>query len=297
MISSMTGYGGVSFAENGITVFVEIKTVNNRFLKVSLRTSESYSALESRIEAMVRESLLRGTVNLNLRVTREKSMSDYGINREVLESYVQQLRATAEKLGLSSEICLSELVALPGVTEEVLPEEDKTEKVWPVVKQAVQQVLDKLNNMRRCEGESMVIDLTENCMKLSELIQQIEKSAPNVVEQYRLKLTERVERIMTEHQMTVEPTDLIREVAIFADKSDISEEIVRFKSHLNQFEKTLKSVPSNEGHGRKLDFLTQEMFRETNTIGSKANDSNITNHVVQMKTTIERIREMVQNIE
>ena len=293
----MTGFGGVSVANNGITVFVEIKAVNNRFLKVSLRTNEGYSALEPRIEGIARESLLRGTVNLNLRITREKSMADYSINSEMLEYYARRLQSVGEAMGLANEIRLSELVALPGVAEEAMPDEDKTEKVWPVVEQAVREAMNKLNVMRRNEGDAMVVDLKENTQRLAEQIRIIEEAAPTVVDQYRIKLTERVERIMAEHKMTVEPADLIREVAIFADKSDISEEIVRFKSHLKQFETTMQSDRSNEGHGRKLDFLTQELFRETNTIGSKANDSVITNHVVQMKTIIERIREMVQNIE
>jgi len=297
----MTGYGGATVRENGVTVFVEIKTVNNRYLKVSLRVSDGYAALESRVENLVRESLKRGTVNVSVRITREKTEGDYAINEDVLKRYVRQLQQIESELGVANNLVLSQMVTLPGVAEESVPSEDRTEKVWPIVEQTVKLALGKLDEMRFAEGRSMVDDLSENCRQLSELIEKISVLAPNVVEQYRLRLTERVERIMADHQLVLDPTDLIREVAVFTDKSDISEEIVRFRSHLIQFGDVMKDVMKKEnpkdGCGRKLDFLTQEMFRETNTIGSKANDAEITKNVVEMKTIIERVREMVQNVE
>jgi uncharacterized protein (TIGR00255 family) len=297
----MTGYGGVSLHENGVTVFVEIKTVNNRYLKVSQRISESYGILESRIENLIRETLRRGSVNIFVRISLEKTGADFSINKEVLKQYINQIREAEEELGINTMSQPGQLagqaVLLPGVTQESVASEDRAESVWPFVERAVVAAIKKLDGMRLAEGESMAVDLIENCRLLMKCIQEVETFAPEVVEQYRLRLTERVERIMTESQLTLDPADLIREAALFADKSDISEEIVRFKSHLKQFDDTIKKDNSQEGCGRKLDFLTQELFRETNTIGSKANDAKITNRVVEMKTIIERIREMVQNVE
>jgi uncharacterized protein (TIGR00255 family) len=183
------------------------------------------------------------------------------------------------------------------VVKDSIASDDKAGIVWPILEEAVSLAINELQTMRRKEGESMVTDLRENCRQLGEWIAQIEQFVPRVAEQYRAKLHERIGRVMAEQNLTLEPADLIREVALFADRSDISEEIVRFRSHLTQFNGVIEESTPKDGCGRRLDFLTQEMFREVNTIGSKANDSDITKVVVELKTVIERIREMVQNIE
>jgi len=199
--------------------------------------------------------------------------------------------------GLGTTIFRALLLTLPGVIKETIHSDDKTSSVWPVLETAVKQAIDELQTMRRKEGDSMTTDLCENSRQLLELVNQIEQYVPRVAEQYRAKLNERVGRVMAEQNLTLDPADLVREVALFVDRSDISEEIVRFRSHLNQFDSVIADADPKDGCGRRLDFLVQEMFREVNTIGSKANDPEITKVVVELKTVIERIREMVQNIE
>jgi len=297
LLLSMTGFGGAIVRQNGITVFVEIKTVNNRYLKVSPRVTEGYAAIEPLIENLVRDALLRGSVNINVRIMRECSASDYEINETVLAGYMQQLRAVSVKLGISETFSAAQLLILPGITKERIPIEDKAEIVWPAVEDAVKQAIANLQIMRQKEGTLMVGDLQENSRILGETIRRIEACVPNVAGQYRAKLTERVAKVMAEHNLMLEPSDLVREVALFVDRSDISEEIVRFRSHLTQLDAVMQEKKTKDGCGRRLDFLTQELFREANTIGSKANDAEITKHVVELKTVIERIREMVQNVE
>ena len=291
MLLSMTGFGAAAHADNETSATAEIKTVNNRYFKLSLRMSDGYAVLEPRIETLIRESIARGTVSLSLRI-RKKRKAEYRIVTTVLQSYFKQL----VDLGWNeASTSLNNLLTLPGVIEtDAEQSDDELETVWNTVQQALDGALGKLQTMRQAEGESMAADLCANVEQLRTLIGGIEALAPNVAEQYRKRLEERVGKVLAEHGAVLDPVDLVREVAVYADRCDISEEIVRFRSHLAQFDEALKS---KESCGRKLDFLTQELFRETNTIGSKANDAEMTKHVVDMKTVIERIREMVQNVE
>jgi len=280
-----------------ISVSVEIKAVNNRYLKISLRTTDGYGSLEPGIENRLRETLRRGTITAQVRIVRQGHASDFEINAPVLTHYVAQLRKLNAELGLEIPVEPQRLLMLPGVVKETIESDDKAEIVRPIIEEAVARAIGELQTMRQKEGVSMGIDLRENSGQLIELITRIEQYVPRVAEQYRAKLTERVGRVMAEQNLTLDPVDLIREVALFADRSDISEEIVRFRSHMNQFDAVISDADPKDGCGRRLDFLIQEMFREVNTIGSKANDSDITKVVVELKTVIERIREMVQNIE
>jgi len=290
MLLSMTGFGSANRVNGETSVTVEIKTVNNRYFKLSLRMTDGFAALEPRIETLIRESIDRGTVNVSVRI-RRKRKNEYRIATEVIRSYYDQL----VKLGAVHAKTMESLLTLPGVVEtDTEQSDDELEVVWSVVKQTMDDALASLQTMRKAEGESMTMDLVANTKQLQTLVGGIEALAPNVAESYRKRLEERVGRILTEHGAVLNPADLVREVAIYADRCDVSEEIVRFKSHLAQFEEALNS---KESCGRKLDFLTQELFRETNTVGSKANDAVITKYVVDMKTVIERIREMVQNVE
>ena len=292
----MTGFGSAMVRRDDISVSVEIKAVNNRYLKISLRTTDGFSSLEPGIENLLRETLRRGTITVFVRIVRQGNVSDYEINEPVLTHYVAQLQKLG-KLGLDTQVVQSQLLTLPGVVKETIASDDKAGSVWPVLETAVTQAIDELQTMRRKEGASMTTDLRENCRQLRELITQVGQFVPRVAEQYRARLNERIGRVMAEQNLTLDPADLIREVALFADRSDISEEIVRFHSHLTQFSDVIEESTPKDGCGRRLDFLTQEMFREVNTIGSKANDSDITRVVVELKTVIERIREMVQNVE
>ena len=219
-----------------------------------------------------------------------------------MKSYLDQAYELCLKLnknatkGAFTIGAISDYLTLPGVVQDDVSDRSEEEKelIWQAVSDNLDQAFNAFNKAREKEGAQMEIDLQKNCNLLSEEIDCIANLAPQVVENWRVHLTERIEKIMSENNVTLSQGDLVREVAIFTDRADISEEIVRFRSHILQFSKAMKN---EKNCGKKLDFLTQEMFREVNTIGSKANCSEITIHVVSMKSNIERIREMVQNIE
>ncbi len=301
MLLSMTGFGSAQTTQAGITIVSEIKTVNNRFLKVNYRISDSFSFIESRLESLIKEHIERGTVNFHLRIVQENVNISSQCNLPLLKSYLSQgsilceeAKANGESLVLGS---VSDYFNLPGVILEGTNssfDEEEQQELWNAVVANLELSLSSLKESRLREGISMEKNLRSNCDILSREIEQIEVLTPQVLENYRLRLTERVETIMNEKELPFSPADLVREIALFTDRADISEEIVRLRSHIKQF---YHFMAGSESCGKKLDFLTQEMFREANTIGSKGNSAEITNHVVELKTTIERIREMVQNVE
>jgi uncharacterized protein (TIGR00255 family) len=295
LLLSMTGHGEAHRHEGGVSVAVEVRTVNNRYFKLSVRTSEGYSSLEPQIEALVRESIRRGTVQLNLRIDREASEEDYKLNEKVISGYLKQLEAIAGKSGAPIDPVLrAAVLSLPGVVSQPTAGWEKIEAQWPLIEATIKEALASLSRMRTEEGRAMSVDLTGNCRLIGEQLVAIEQRAPAVIEAYRARIIERLNKQLEEVGTRIEPADVVREVGMYAERSDISEEIVRLRSHLEQF----RTVMTNEEMGgRKLEFLTQEMFRETNTIGSKANDSEIARHVIEIKTAIERIREMIQNVE
>jgi len=288
----MTGFGESHCQQDGLAVAVEVRAINNRFFKLAVRTSEGYTALESPIEAVVRETIHRGTIQVNVWVDRRRSPEDFQIHLEVLERYRRQLQGLLQEEG--GEVPWGALLPLPGVVDDVSTKAVDAEADWPLIERALQAALKNLERMRRDEGQAMTVDLAANCQAVKTWLERIERRAPLVVEDYRNRLHDRLRRVLAEYHVSLEPADLIKEVSLFADRGDISEEIVRLRSHLDQF---LSSMELPESSGRKLDFLTQDMFREANTIGSKANDVEIAREVIEIKTAVERIREMVQNIE
>jgi len=291
---SMTGHGEAQRQQDGVRVAVEVRTVNNRFLKVSLRIGEGYGSLEPRIEAVVRDRLHRGTVTVNVRVDRQSSPDDFKLNEVVLASYYRQLQQLGQRAGWAGDVRIESILALPGVVEENAGHRLDAEAVWPLVEGTLTEALENLSRMRAEEGAAMGRDLHANCQAMAADLDQIEQRAPLVVEAYRKRLLERLNKLLDEFGLEIQPADVVREVGLFTDRSDISEEIVRLRSHLQQFEAIART---EQGNGRKLEFVIQEMLRETNTIGSKANDAEIARHVVEIKTAIERMREMIQNVE
>jgi uncharacterized protein (TIGR00255 family) len=289
----MTGHGEAQCQQNGTTVAVEVRTINNRYFKLSVRGGEGTSSLEPKIEGVVRKSIRRGTVQVSLKIDREFSPEDYRINEAVLRSYRQQLESLQDDSDKRA-ISLDALLTLPGVVDEQGTTRADLESEWPIIEQTVSDALNNLNSMRTDEGRAMGEDLAANCATIAAELDQIAERAPLVADGYRRRLEERLNNWLAEHDVKVEQSDLVREVGVFADRCDISEEIVRLRSHLEQFDTMMKADESN---GRKLEFLTQEMFRETNTIGSKANDAEIARHVIEIKAAIERMREMIQNVE
>ncbi len=292
MLLSMTGHGDARHQSDGYRVSVEIRTINSRYLKVNVRGPEANANLESKIEAMIRTHIQRGTVNVSLKIQREVAGDEYGVNADVLHAYRRQLQEIMPEV---AEVdLLPQLLQLPGVVEEPQSADSEDEEAWRAVQPAVASALESLQAMRRSEGAAMAEDLRSNIESIAKALEAIEEQAPQVVENYRSRLSDRLGKLLKEHNVTVSDADIVREVGIFCERCDISEEIVRLRSHLEQFEKFAAEEGSS---GRKLEFLIQEMFREINTIGSKANDAVIAIHVVQAKTCVERMREQIQNVE
>jgi uncharacterized protein (TIGR00255 family) len=294
VLISMTGFGEARRQSNGMAVGVEVRTINSRHFKLNYRASEGFASLEPEVEAVTREAIRRGTVQFTLRVERAASADDYRIRAAVLQSYRGQLEALDGGRGWAKNVDLKTLLLLPGVVEERARADYDPHADWPVIEPVVSEALAALARMRSEEGQALAADLAENGRQMQRLVEQIAARAPEVVHSYESRLTSRVQQALAELNVTVQPADLIREVSLFADRSDITEEIVRLRSHFQQY---ADALAASDGSGRKLEFIAQEMGREVNTIGSKANDAEISRLVVELKTALERIREQIQNVE
>ncbi len=290
---SMTGFGEARLEQDGLSLGVEVRSINSRFFKLSTRAPEGYAPVEPRIESLVRKFVSRGSVQVSLRVVQESSADDFQIDPVVLGGYYRQLNELSGELGAEAFTRLDALLTLPGVMVERQRASSDVEQRWPLVQKTLTTALERLRQMRQEEGRAMAQDLLEKCADVAAQLTTVEQRAPLVVEVYRQRLTERLNKLLGEHEINIEPRDIVREVGIFADRCDISEETVRLRSHLAQFEAIMKESQS----GKKLEFLIQEMFREINTIGSKANNAEIAACVIEMKSAVERMREMVQNVE
>jgi uncharacterized protein (TIGR00255 family) len=294
LLLSMTGFGEAHYQGDGLAISIELRTINSRYFKLSVKCGEGYSALEPEIENVVRQQIRRGTLQVSLRVDRPKTPDDFQINTAVLSSYRRQLEELHKLWHTPDAVSLEKLLLLPGVIVEDPTTAEDAEEDWPLIRQTLEAAMKNLAEMRAGEGRAMSADLRANCQTVATELAEIERRAPLVAEAYRSRLTERLQSTLAAFQVSLDASDLIKEVSIFAERSDISEEVVRLRSHLAQFDEIME-LP--ESSGRKLEFLTQEMFRETNTIGSKANDVQISRHVIDIKAAIERIREMIQNVE
>jgi uncharacterized protein (TIGR00255 family) len=290
----MTGFGEARRQTEELAVAIELRTVNNRYFKFSLRASEGFSGLEPQIEAIVRDQVKRGTVNVSLKADRLISPEHSALDLAALDAYRRELELYLADRQLGRGVAVEHLLGLPGVVRESDLAGQTDESFWPVVRATLEEALARLTEFRTEEGRAMSVDLAANCDLISAELEKVAARAPMLVENYRSRMQERVAALLAEYQVTLQPGDLIREVSIFAERSDISEEIVRLRSHLEQFGAILSA---EESAGRKLEFLIQEMFREVNTIGSKSSDVEVARSVIEMKTAIERLREMIQNVE
>ncbi len=290
----MTGFGEAQRKNATMAVSVEVRTINSRYFKLTVRSGEGYSMLEPLVEGQVREHIKRGTIQVSLRIDRARSSDDFRLDTAVLSGYRNQLDKLYREWHVSQPVGVENLLALPGVVQQNGASSFEVERDWPLVRETLEEAMRQMTKMRSEEGRAMAADLAANCATVAGELDAIDARAPLVREAYRDRLTDRISKSLEEFKITLQPGDLIRELSIYAERSDISEEIVRLRSHLEQFGATLEL---DESSGRKLEFLTQEMFRETNTIGSKANDVQISRHVIEIKAAIERIREMIQNVE
>jgi uncharacterized protein (TIGR00255 family) len=285
----MTGFGEARIQDERWSVGVEVRTVNNRHLKLSAKISDPYGALEPDFERLVRETIRRGTVQLSIRVDRPKRAEDYRLNTVALKSYRDQLL----KSGAGADE-MAGLLGLPGVVEERKQAIEDPHEDWPALAAVVSEALAKLQKARAEEGRTMAEELISLAKSASAHLETIAERGPEVVASYQKRLTERVQSLLQGQGATVEPRDLVREVAIFAERADIAEEVVRLRAHFAQY---VEVIHEPESSGRKLEFVVQEMGRETNTIGSKANDVAISRGVVEIKGILEKIRELIQNVE
>jgi uncharacterized protein (TIGR00255 family) len=290
----MTGFGEAHRKDAAMAVSAEVRAINSRYFKLVVRCGEGYTALEPLVEGLVRQHTKRGTIQVSIRIERVHGSEDYKLDGAVLDGYRQQLAALCKGWNFAQPASVDALLGLPGVVVENVAGSFDVERDWPLVSQTLEAAIANMLHMRSEEGRAMAADLAGNAAQIAADLDAIDERAPLVADFYRARLTDRLTKILAEYEITLQPQDLIRELSVYAERSDISEEIVRLRSHLEQFAATLKL---SESSGRKLEFLTQEMFRETNTIGSKANDVEISRHVIEIKAAIERIREMIQNVE
>jgi len=294
MIASMTGFGATQRFVGGVRYSIEMRSVNHRYFKSSIKLPDGANFAEPAIEAQLRKKLTRGSVSLTLRIRNEAATAAYDINHRALSAYADALGQVDRNAGAPVTIDLATLATLPGVCQ--LPEmnDEQREARGGIVRQMVTDALDQLLEMRRREGQALHDDLVRLCDATRQLVQEIDERAPLVIDEYHQRLASRVERLLANATVELDRDAIAREVALYAERSDISEEMVRLRAHLDHFAEV---CGGSSAAGRKLDFLAQEMLREANTIGSKSNDAWIARGVVELKATIDRIKEQVQNVE
>ncbi len=294
MIVSMTGYGAAERSEGGIAYSLEVRSLNNRYFKASIKLPEGLQFLEADVERTLRSHLGRGSISYVLKMRSQTAAVGYDVNHAAMQQYVQSLCTAQVPEGVGVNIDLAAVAGLPGVCQPPERNEELEEQQRGVVRELTAEAVDNLVAMRRAEGEALVADLLAHRRSLEAELEEIASHAPKVVEEYHERLRSRVQALVSSAKLELDKDTLVREVAVFADRCDITEEVTRLRSHLDQFEQL---CGGNEHAGRKLDFLAQEMLREANTIASKSNNAIIARHVIEVKALIDRLKEQVQNVE
>lgn len=293
MAISMTGFGRGEFKNDNYHFLVECKTINHRYCDINIRLPRKISFLEDRIRNYVKNFIKRGRVDLYIKLDLIESEDvSLKFDDKLATQYIGILKQIKDKFDLQDDISVMSVARFPDIIKCEDKEEDQ-DLYWGMLKVALDITLEKLGQMRQEEGKKLSEDTLKRCDILSDLIDQIEKYSGTIVYEYKERLNNRIDEIL-ENPSIIDENRLAQEVAIFADKSSITEEIVRFRSHIEQLKTT---VVKNDSIGRKIDFLIQEMNREVNTTGSKSSNINITNLVVEVKSELEKIREQIQNIE
>lgn len=292
MLRSMTGYGRSQKILNGRDILVEIRSVNHRYYEYSSRIPRSYSYIDEKLKALLKSGISRGKVEASVTINNIEGRDIViGINKSAAEGYIAALRSVSDELGLKDDLKLSNLIKLPDIfTVQKAP--DNEEQLWEDVSLVASEALEAFISMRCSEGERLKADVLEKAANIEKSICEVERLSPVTVENYHNKLRSKLEEILESRD--IDEQRILTEAAVFAEKIAVDEETVRLRSHIAQLRTMLDSA---EAVGRKLDFLVQEMNREVNTIGSKAQDLNVARVVVDMKAEIEKIREQIQNIE
>jgi len=289
----MTGFGRGEASSNGFQVTVEVKTLNSRYLDISSRMPQIIQQHEFSIKEIVQKKLSRGKVHLIVNVENtEKSGVDVTYNEELVKAYGMMLDNIRSIANIEQPVQIQDILHFDGIFKSKEEDEDEIEEIWNCTAKAIDLALDNLNEMRNQEGEELKNDLANQINGIAEIVKEVEKLSENRVPEVREKLQARIKNLLSDDQMDPERLEL--EIALIADKMDINEEIIRLNSHLKFF---LEAFSSDTPVGRRLNFLSQEINRELNTIGSKANDSTISQHIVLGKEKLEQIREQVQNVE
>ncbi len=268
--------------------------MNNRYFKPRIKLPETVAYLEEQIYDLLRHNISRGAIDCVLRLKNVSADMLFEINVPALKVYLDKLNEVTSSADTNTPMDVSSLLNLPGILEPVLPDEKKVQRVKEFVLDLVARAIEGLKKMRQAEGAELQADLLKNCQAVKESIGQICKRKDSVLQQYYDRLKTRVDELLSSAKLQLDPETVAREVAVFAERSDISEEITRLGSHLKQFE---ENCQMDGQAGRRLDFLGQEMLREANTIGSKAANVEIAHCVVDIKCSIDRLKEQVQNIE
>lgn len=293
MLNSMTGFGFARGQLDCVEYDVEVRSVNNRYFKAAIRLPECWSSAEADVEKLVRSKVARGTVTLSVRMRVADEHAAMRVNAAALSCYVEQLKVVDVEGNPTLRVDLGSLLQLPGVCEP--PElEELLQRTRDGLMGLITQALDGLLEMRRAEGEGIGTDLIGRCDDIEKALDRVGELAPRVVQDYHDRLAARVQELLHTGAVEIDEAALAREVAVFAERCDIAEEMSRLRSHVRQFRQEMDSPGAV---GRKLDFIAQEMLREANTIASKANDADIARAVVEIKTGIDRIKEQVQNVE
>ena len=293
MIASMTGFGRGEAQTENLVITVEIRSVNSRYCEVSARLPRQLAEYETHIQNLVKQSITRGRVNLQFQI---ESAAENGapvyVQKDAVNAYVHLLDQIKDISGINEPITLTHLLSFPDIIKSLDESTEAEESLWLGVKDAVQNALDKLKEMRLQEGNALKTDLEERLRIIEDRLGQVELRAPQRIEESRTKLLDRLKEVIEDDRIDRDRVEL--EITMLADRLDVTEECVRLHSHLELFDEALKS---SDPVGRKLNFITQEINREINTIGSKANDKRVSHIVVEMKEELEKIREQIQNIE
>jgi len=299
MINSMTGYGNSSGQFNGATYFVEIRSVNNKYFKARVKLPEPLLFLEEEIAEILHNELSRGVIDFVLHVKNIPSDFLVDIDHKALASYLVKLSEAASSVDLKCTIDIGSLLALPEVTTPAVPDEAKANRMRQTILELTKKALVSLKQMRAAEGKALVEDMEKHCSIIRDKLQLIRQRSETVLKEYARRLKKRADELLSSSNLQIDEQTVAREVAVFAERSDISEEIARLDSHIQQFTDTCRGKVSEAGEqaGRRLDFISQEMLREANTIASKAADAEIIHIIVDIKCFIDRIKEQVQNVE
>ncbi|MHC5083188.1 MAG: YicC/YloC family endoribonuclease [Planctomycetota bacterium] len=294
MISSMTGFGQACVEVDGVVYTAEVRSVNNRYFKSQLRLPDMVAFLEGEIEKLHRATIQRGTVNFTLRMKNVSGQALFDVDENTLKTYIGRLKELLPDGDSHSRIDLASMLSLPGIVQPVHPDEAQLNRMRETVLSLAKEALDGLKQSRAEEGQSLKDDLVMNLDRIAAQLETIQSRVGQVVTEYHDRLNDRVEQLLANAKLKIDEDMLAREVAIFAERSDIAEEVSRLAAHLQQFEDCCQK---GGAIGRRLDFITQEMLREANTIASKSSDSTIAQSVIDIKCAVDRIKEQVQNVE